>query len=549
MNEMNLPKTIKSKLAINEIRLENSTKHALDAGLKKHFIPNIMLSKEPLMGLRPVLNNGLVQIKEKPSPDEHSKNPRPFNSVSRLLKQTSYPTRTNSFMKNIAEANEIVNSIYGKSFRRTGLSLRSNLMENSKQESFPIIISKVPSTSSGSISNEFKTQYFSSLNVHLNNANTNSNRNIKYRANDLDQVARLVQRDPFSDSRRLTKPIADARADSSKKRGLISSFIRFNSDNHLKSSALNEHKPSFLQSNSKTKNELDKDKKYEELKLPTSSTGVSGLSSASSQAERTYDSLTRSQFTCTNPAAISEFSYFQDPNHNYRPSMEDMSYCVGSFNKGTSTLLTLYDGHGGAEVARYCKDNFPRNFLAELKGDVEASLKSAFSKTDAGSRTYLNSGSTALVVYIVGKSQNERVLYCANLGDTRAVMISQNSYKRLSKDHKGTESDEIKRVISSGGSIQFGRVLGELMVTRAYGDHRLKKHGVIAIPTVSVHTITEKDKWLVMASDGVWDVIEDSDLVGFSLCVKTSEEFSRYIVKMAYFRGSRDNISCIVGKL
>lgn len=53
------------------------------------------------------------------------------------------------------------------------------------------------------------------------------------------------------------------------------------------------------------------------------------------------------------------------------------------------------------------------------------------------------------------------------------------------------------------------RVGGSLAVTRAFGDHGLKKEGVIANPYINKHVLKPFDKCVVIASDGVWDVLED----------------------------------------
>lgn len=60
------------------------------------------------------------------------------------------------------------------------------------------------------------------------------------------------------------------------------------------------------------------------------------------------------------------------------------------------------------------------------------------------------------------------------------------------------------------------RVCGSLAITRAFGDYALKRDGVIAKPYIKKHLIRPTDKFLVMASDGVWDVLEESEV--FKLC-------------------------------
>jgi protein phosphatase 1L len=77
----------------------------------------------------------------------------------------------------------------------------------------------------------------------------------------------------------------------------------------------------------------------------------------------------------------------------------------------------------------------------------------------------------------------------------------------------------------------------------------LKPHGVIANPSISKHFISERDRYIVIASDGVWDVISDEELYTLHLTVSNSDEFTKLIVKTALTRGSEDNISCIVIKI
>ena len=79
----------------------------------------------------------------------------------------------------------------------------------------------------------------------------------------------------------------------------------------------------------------------------------------------------------------------------------------------------------------------------------------------------------------------------------------------MSQDHKGTDFAEIERIKSGGGILFDGRVGGSLAVTRALGDHSLKSNGVIAKPYIQKHLLKTGDKFLIIACDGVWDVLED----------------------------------------
>jgi serine/threonine protein phosphatase PrpC len=78
-------------------------------------------------------------------------------------------------------------------------------------------------------------------------------------------------------------------------------------------------------------------------------------------------------------------------------------------------------------------------------------------------------GATAVVVLILGNK-----LVCANVGDARAVLCRNGKALDLSLDHKASRHDEQERIKKQGGYIVFGRVLGRLAVTRAFGDFDCK---------------------------------------------------------------------------
>ena len=79
----------------------------------------------------------------------------------------------------------------------------------------------------------------------------------------------------------------------------------------------------------------------------------------------------------------------------------------------------------------------------------------------------------------------------------------------MSYDHKASDQAEVSRIKAGGGIVMDGRVGGTLAITRAFGDHSLKKEGVIANPYIKKHVLKISDKFLIIASDGVWDGLED----------------------------------------
>lgn len=107
-----------------------------------------------------------------------------------------------------------------------------------------------------------------------------------------------------------------------------------------------------------------------------------------------------------------------------------------------------------------------------------------------------------------------KVLYIANVGDTRALLSRNGVEERLSIDHKLSEKSEYDRVINSGGIVMNDRVGGTLILTRAFGDYSLKDAGVIVKPTIRKHFIRPFDRFVVIASDGIYDTMSDQDVIG-----------------------------------
>ena len=124
-------------------------------------------------------------------------------------------------------------------------------------------------------------------------------------------------------------------------------------------------------------------------------------------------------------------------------------------------------------------------------------------------------GTTACVA-TVRREINHNVLYVANTGDTRAVLSKNGQAERLSIDHKATNQQEIDRIKAMGGKILESRLAGGLAITRAIGDHAYRSFGATCQPYVVRHVLRPFDRYLVMASDGVWDTVTDQQAV--ALC-------------------------------
>jgi protein phosphatase PTC1 len=263
-----------------------------------------------------------------------------------------------------------------------------------------------------------------------------------------------------------------------------------------------------------------------------------------------------------NPSAkcVKEYSYKEEKNLQFRNSMEDFCKIIDKFSSDVNRgFFSLYDGHGGTEIVKYVKDRMPEvfgKFLQESNQNSEKSLLFTFQKVDDEIKLMSNSeniGTTACICYITRESDiisgSKKVLYCANVGDTRCILVSSSEVKRLSYDHKCIDEAEANRIKKAGGAVFNGRVFGQLALSRAIGDHSMKKYGVIPTPHIKKHVINDRDKYVVLASDGVWDVISEDDIFNMAQDSSNSNELSDTIIRKAVENGSRDNITCVVIKL
>ncbi|KAK3301423.1 phosphatase 2C-domain-containing protein [Chaetomium fimeti] len=190
------------------------------------------------------------------------------------------------------------------------------------------------------------------------------------------------------------------------------------------------------------------------------------------------------------------------------------------------SFFGVYDGHGGSNVALFAGDNIHRIVAKQdtfKTGNYEQALKDGFLATD---RAILNdpkyedevSGCTACVGLITDDK-----IYIANAGDSRSVLGVKGRAKPLSFDHKPQNEGEKARITAAGGFVDFGRVNGNLALSRAIGDFEFKKSAelapeqqiVTAYPDVVVHEIGDDDEFLVVACDGIWDCQSSQAVIEF----------------------------------
>ena len=240
------------------------------------------------------------------------------------------------------------------------------------------------------------------------------------------------------------------------------------------------------------------------------------------------------------------FSYHEDKNLKYRQTMEDIGIMIPDLTTDYKvSLFGIFDGHGGSDVVKFVKDRLPqliKTYLNDLC-PVEQAFKNAFEKVDQELKFFDSEyiGTTATIVLI--KDNN---IYCANVGDSKAYILYEKNYEQITSDHKCTNEDERTRILSMGGTINKNRVKGQLILTRTLGDLYVKQYGVINTPDISVNEINKNINYVILASDGIWDVVDLDTLVKMGQAGKNVGEFCEDIVKLAINKETKDNVSCIV---
>ncbi len=278
-------------------------------------------------------------------------------------------------------------------------------------------------------------------------------------------------------------------------------------------------------------------------------------------------------------------SVAEEMNPLRRSTMEDVHRVVPVFDDDSSmSFVGIYDGHGGRDIVDFLSTELEKNIAQELKVEDGASipdkLARAYILTDVQScqAELMGSGATAVTCLIKkstvegedGKEEVVREIYAANVGDSRAVLCREGRGVRLSYDHKADDRAEQARIEAAGGFVLRNRVLGILAVTRSFGDHRLKDY-VVGLPYTSTTIVREEegggggqgeeggggregggDPFLILACDGVWDVLSDDEAVGLVKALWESEggrvdvDAAGLLVQEAMRRGSSDNITCVV---
>uniref|UniRef100_A0A0K2TZL3 protein-serine/threonine phosphatase n=1 Tax=Lepeophtheirus salmonis TaxID=72036 RepID=A0A0K2TZL3_LEPSM len=212
----------------------------------------------------------------------------------------------------------------------------------------------------------------------------------------------------------------------------------------------------------------------------------------------------------------------------WRIYMEDSHTHILQLNEDPdASFFGVYDGHGGSRIADSLSKNLHKYVLRRpeyASGDYKTAIEEGFLECDAAmkedeSLQQETSGSTAITALI----REKKTMYVSNVGDSRCVGFRGDKTIGLSEDHKPFDPKEQHRIESAGGYVEFNRVNGNLALSRALGDFEFKKNATLppekqivsCFPEIVEKEIDDSWNFVVLACDGIWDVLSNEEVVNF----------------------------------
>mmetsp|Transcript_1783 Transcript_1783/g.2520 ORF Transcript_1783/g.2520 Transcript_1783/m.2520 type:complete len:295 (+) Transcript_1783:139-1023(+) len=240
-----------------------------------------------------------------------------------------------------------------------------------------------------------------------------------------------------------------------------------------------------------------------------------------------------------------------------------------SLDEPLMSYIGVYDGHAGESTAVYTQMflhwnifNHPK-FLEGPASRVQHGvdiLRESILETDKrwcklATENEMKAGTTAVCALIVGEN-----VFVANVGDSRCILAGSDTFQELSSIHSPSQQSEKDRISEAGGIVvHFNgwRVNGQYGVSRSIGDLPAAKY-LIPDPHVVAHKLSsnDSDEFLILATDGLWDVFTPEDAVKSVRSWwteykegKTRIDISKILFTEATKRGTRDNITIVVAFL
>ncbi|CAO2817824.1 unnamed protein product [Amaranthus hypochondriacus] len=230
----------------------------------------------------------------------------------------------------------------------------------------------------------------------------------------------------------------------------------------------------------------------------------------------------------------------------------------------TFSVFGLFDGHNGTAAAIYAKENLLSNVLKAIPTDLNRddwvaalprALVAGFVKTD---KEFLEkgqaSGTTVTFAIIEGWS-----ITVASVGDSRCIFESaEGDIFCLSADHRlESNVQERERVTACGGDVgrlntgagtEIGPLRcwpGGLCLSRSIGDRDVGEF-IVPVPYVKQVRLSSSGGRLIIASDGVWDILSFESALDCSRTMSADAAAAQIVKEAVQLKGLRDDTTCIV---
>lgn len=255
---------------------------------------------------------------------------------------------------------------------------------------------------------------------------------------------------------------------------------------------------------------------------------------------------------------------------------------------GQVKLAAVFDGHGGWQISEYLYQNIKSRIetLSKTNKKWDQVLNSAFDQLEneivdlvrgsykLGFSSVASVGSCATVALILDK-----YFVVANAGDCQAVLVTNKNgeikginicqihssnlkeeQQKLAKEHPGEE--DIVRCKSAKACY----VKGRLMPTRAFGDFHLKHEEfnnpnnlshifgfrrsrienftgpyITHKPDIQIRNIESGDKFLILATDGLWDELSEQQAAEIVYNAENAQEAADMLLEAALNHAAYDN--------
>ncbi|XP_059298597.1 probable protein phosphatase 2C 33 isoform X1 [Lycium ferocissimum] len=241
---------------------------------------------------------------------------------------------------------------------------------------------------------------------------------------------------------------------------------------------------------------------------------------------------------------IKDDDYVRENSPNTQSSLNSEDASFISADEESKVSIDVEDTEKHPEVFQTLKDSFLKAYK--------------FMDRELSSYNNINcfcSGTTAVTLVKQGQD-----LVIGNVGDSRAVLAMKDKdgslmAVQLTVDLKPNLPEEAERIRKCKGRVFALRNEPEvarvwlpssnspgLAMARAFGDFCLKDFGLISVPEISYRPLTENDQFIVLATDGIWDVLSNEEVINIVASASLRSFAARSLVEAAV-RGWRTKYS------